>query len=120
MKINILNYDCGNIWSVKNIFNFLNLQAEVIKTEKEILNSDCLILPGDGSFKIIDDIKEKKLIESLNYVANEKKIPILGICLGMQLFGTRSEETNYSNKGLNWIEGELRKFIFVFLQNFFS
>ena len=110
MKINILNYDCGNIWSVKNIFNFLNLQAEVIKTEKEILNSDCLILPGDGSFKIIDDIKEKKLIESLNYVANEKKIPILGICLGMQLFGTRSEETNYSNKGLNWIEGELRKF----------
>ena len=110
MKINILDYDCGNIWSVKNIFNFLNLQAEVIKTEKEILNSDCLILPGDGSFKIIDDIKEKKLIESLNYVANEKKIPILGICLGMQLFGTRSEETNYSNKGLNWIEGELRKF----------
>ena len=110
MKINILDYDCGNIWSVKNIFNFLNLQAEVIKTEKEILNSDCLILPGDGSFKIIDDIKEKKLIESLNYVANEKKIPILGICLGMQLFGTRSEETNYSNKGFNWIEGELRKF----------
>lgn len=110
MKINILDYNCGNIWSVKNIFNFLDIKAEVIKTEKEMLNSDCLILPGDGSFKIIDDIKENGLIEPLNFVANEKKIPILGICLGMQLFGTKSEETNFSNKGLNWIEGELTKF----------
>ncbi len=110
MRINILDYNCGNIWSVKNIFNYLNIEAKVINSEKEILNSDCLILPGDGSFKIIDDIKNKGLIEPLNLMACEKKIPILGICLGMQLFGTRSEETNFENNGFNWIEGNLTKF----------
>ena len=57
MRINILDYNCGNIWSIKNIFSYLNIKVEIIKTEKEIINSDCLILPGDGSFKIIDDIK---------------------------------------------------------------
>ena len=95
MRINILDYNCGNIWSVKNIFNYLNIKANVINSEKEILNSDCLILPGDGSFKIVEDIKNKGLIEPLNLMAHEKKIPILGICLGMQLFGTKSEETNF-------------------------
>ena len=110
MRINILDYNCGNIWSVKNIFNYLNVEAKVINSEKEILNSDCLILPGDGSFKIIDDIKNKGLIEPLNLMACEKKIHILGICLGMQLFGTKSEETNFENNGFNWIEGNLTKF----------
>ncbi len=110
MRINILDYNCGNIWSIKNIFSYLNIEVEIIKTEKEIINSDCLILPGDGSFKIIDDIREKRLVEPLNFVANDKKIPILGICLGMQLFGTKSEETDFSKKGLNWIEGDLTKF----------
>ena len=110
MKINILDYNCGNIWSVKNIFNYLNIKANVISSEKEILNSDCLILPGDGSFKIVDEIRNKGLLDSLNLMVCEKKIPVLGICLGMQLFGTKSEETNFENNGFNWIEGELIKF----------
>ena len=58
MKINILNYDCGNIWSVKNIFNFLNIDAKVINSTNEILSSDCIILPKDGSFKMFYDIKK--------------------------------------------------------------
>ena len=43
-------------------------------------------------------------------MAKTKQIPILGICLGMQLFGTSSEETNFSDEGLNWISGKLTKF----------
>ena len=61
MKINILNYDCGNIWSVKNIFNFLIFYEKVINSTNEILSSVCIILPGDGSFKIINDIEKKDL-----------------------------------------------------------
>ena len=110
MKINILDYNCGNIWSVKNIFNYLNIKANVINSESEILNSDCLILPGDGSFKIVDEIRDKGLLDPLNLMVCEKKIPVLGICLGMQLFGTKSEETNFKNNGFNWIEGEIIKF----------
>ncbi len=110
MKINILNYDCGNIWSVKNIFNFLNIDAKVINSTNEILSSDCIILPGDGSFKIINDIEKKGFKEPLDSMVNEKKIPVLGICLGMQLFGTTSEETSHSEKGFNWINGKLTKF----------
>ena len=93
MKINILDYNCGNIWSVKNAFSFLGFETNIIKTADQVLDSDCLILPGDGSFKIIKDIKNNNLIDSLNHMAKIKKIPVLGICLGMQLFGSTSEET---------------------------
>ena len=109
MKINILNYDCGNIWSVKNAFKFFNIEANIINNVNSIIESDCLILPGDGSFKIINDIKKKKFEEPLNYLAIEKKIPILGICLGMQLFGSSSDES-MNDKGFSWIKGNLKKF----------
>ncbi len=60
MKINILDYNCGNTWSVKNAFKYLNVNAEIIDNEKNLMGSDCLVLPGDGSFKIINEIKKKK------------------------------------------------------------
>ena len=110
MKINILDYNCGNIWSVKNAFSFLGFETNIIKTADQVLDSDCLILPGDGSFKIIKDIKNNNLIDSLNHMAKIKKIPVLGICLGMQLFGSTSEEIESEHKGLSWIEGKLIKF----------
>ena len=108
-KITIIDYDCGNIWSVKNAFKFLGIKTNIIKTCSEILESDCLILPGDGSFKIINNLKKKGIDKSLNFVANEKKIPILGICLGMQLFGTTSEESR-NDEGFDWIKGSLKKY----------
>ena len=58
----------------------------------------------------MDDIKNNNLIDSLNHMAKIKKIPVLGICLGMQLFGSTSEETESEHKGLSWIEGKLIKF----------
>ena len=110
MKINILDYNCGNIWSVKNAFNFLGYETNIIKSADQVLDSDCLILPGDGSFKIIKDMRNNNLSDSLNHMAKIKKIPVLGICLGMQLFGSTSEEIESEHKGLNWIEGKLIKF----------
>ena len=109
MKINILDYNCGNTWSVKNAFKYLNVNVEIIDNEQSIMDSDCLILPGDGSFKIINEIKKRNFGKPLNYLAYDKKIPILGICLGMQLFGTNSEES-VNDEGLSWIKGNLKKF----------
>ena len=109
MKINILDYNCGNIWSVKNAFSFLGFETNIIKTANQVLDSDCLILPGDGSFKIIRDIKNNNLIDSLNHMAKIKKIPILGICLGMQLLAHLGSEGNKNNfsEGLKLIEGNV-------------
>ena len=64
MKINILDYNCGNIWSVKNAFNFLGYETNIIKSADQVLDSDCLILPGDGSFKIIKDMRNNNLFDS--------------------------------------------------------
>lgn len=109
MNINILDYECGNIWSIKNAFKFFGISANIINTTDQILSSDCIILPGDGSFKIINEIRKKNFHEPLNYLATKKKIPILGICLGMQLFGTYSDESK-NDKGFSWIKGNLKKF----------
>ena len=97
MRINILDYNCGNIWSIKNIFSYLNIEVEIIKTEKEIINSDCLILPGDGSFKIIDDIREKRLVGTLNFTCDKKFIRNM---LGMQLLEPKVKRRIFLKKVL--------------------
>ena len=55
-------------------------------------------------------MRNNNLFDSLNHMAKIKNIPVLGICLGMQLFGSTSEEIESEHKGLNWIEGKLIKF----------
>jgi len=108
--ISILNYGMGNIRSVKNALDYLRIENIIINTSKEILESKKIILPGVGSFKrAMENIKERKFVEPLNRVVIEKKIPILGICLGMQLMAKESEEEGIT-KGLGWINGYVQKF----------
>jgi len=116
MKIAIIDYESGNLKSVskavelasKNILNKSDVQ--IINTAKELSYYDKIVLPGQGSFKqcyqsliSIDGI----LDELFNFVI-EKQKPILGICVGMQLFSTFGDEDGGS-KGFNWIEGKVKK-----------
>ena len=116
MSITVIDYGSGNLKSAakaleaaaKNIN--LNSRIEVTADPKKIIKSDKIVLPGQGSFRdcYLGIKKIPGLDETLNEFVLEKKKPILGICVGMQLFaktGYESEETN----GFGWIDAEVRK-----------
>ena len=111
MIIGIINYGVGNIGSVIGSINNLGFQYKVIENESEFDAVDRLILPGVGNFK-----KCKKILDSKNFTSRIKKkvlkdkMPILGICLGMQLlasYGTEGSKDNDFSEGLNLISGNI-------------
>ena len=116
MSISVIDYGSGNLKSAakaleaaaKNIN--LSSRIEVTSDPKKISKSDKIVLPGQGSFRdcYFGIKKIPELNETLNEFVLEKKKPILGICVGMQLFaktGYESQET----KGFGWIDAEVRK-----------
>ena len=107
MILSILDIGCGNIGSLQNALDFLNIENKIIKNVSEIQEAESLILPGDGSFKILKLIYDKGFFEPLNDHIKKNK-PLLGICLGMQLFANRSEE-DIDIEGFGWIPGKVKK-----------
>ncbi len=109
MKISIVNYGLGNLRSVEKSFQRLGQNIRFANNAAEISDSDKLILPGVGHFaKGVSNLRERNLWDALNEAAMHKKKPILGICLGMQLMTSFSEEGNA--EGLSWIKGKTKKF----------
>ncbi|PIN69093.1 imidazole glycerol phosphate synthase subunit HisH [Candidatus Woesearchaeota archaeon CG11_big_fil_rev_8_21_14_0_20_43_8] len=105
----IVDYGMGNLRSVHHKVSKLGVGVKVSSDPKDILEADKLILPGVGSFAAgMKNLKELGLIEALEKRVLEDKIPILGICLGMQLFTNMSEEGNV--KGLAWIDAKTIRF----------
>ena len=113
MNVTIVDYKSGNISSVINSFNEVaqnKVKIEVTSNIKKIKLSDKVVLPGQGSFKnCIDSLnKIEGLVETLNEFAIHNKKPILGICVGLQMFADIGyEETE--TKGLGWISGKVKK-----------
>jgi imidazole glycerol-phosphate synthase subunit HisH len=109
MKISILDYGAGNITSVKNALDKLNIKSTVIKSPTEISKSDALIVPGVGSFGFaMKKLKETKNIQAIrNFIKKGK--PYFGICLGMQILFENSEESP-KTKGLGIIKGKVIRF----------
>jgi glutamine amidotransferase len=106
----IIDYGIGNIHSVSNAIKYLGYKNIIISdTENIIQKADALILPGVGAFeKCISNLKNRKLDIILNEAVIGNKKPILGICVGMQLLATCSEE-NGMHIGLDWIKGSVKK-----------
>jgi len=101
----------GNLGSVANMFKRIGVDCLVSSDHEQIKNASKLLLPGVGAFDTaMLKIKESGLLSILNYKALEEKVPILGICLGMQLLTESSEEGHL--KGLGWIPAEVKKFKF--------
>jgi glutamine amidotransferase len=117
MRIAIVDYEMGNIKSISSTLNFLGVEEIVLTNDFNELNeSDKIILPGVGSFaKAMQKVKENKLDEKLFQIVKIDKKPILGICLGMQLFCNSSTEDGF-NKGLSFINAEVSKFEEQFLK----
>jgi glutamine amidotransferase len=108
--ITIIDYGMGNIASIENMLYYLGVKSTISSDPYIINNAKRIILPGVGSFNYaIDKInKIDGLKEVLNQKAIIQKVPILGICLGMQLLTNSSEEGN--SKGFGWISGKTKKF----------
>ena len=111
-KIVIVDYGMGNIGSIQNMLKYLGADSIVTSDKKEIENAEKLILPGVGHFKsAMDNINKLGIKEILSYKVLEEKKPILGICLGMQLMCSFSEEGGV--KGLSYIDSLVKKFNFL-------
>ena len=109
-KIAIVDYGVGNLYSVNNAISMLGYGVSISSEEAIIRSADFLVLPGVGAFETaINNLKSRRLDSVLTEVVIGKKKPILGICLGMQMLSTASEEGGAHN-GLNWIEGLVTKF----------
>ena len=113
MKVTIVDYNSGNISSVVNSFKEVaknKIHLEVTSDLNIIKSSDKLVLPGQGSFKSCKDALNNVngLFDTLNEFAMEKKKPLLGICVGLQMFADIGyEETE--TKGFGWIPGKVSK-----------
>ncbi len=109
--IAIIDYKTGNLFSVKNAFDKLGIETSITSDVSVIKKADKLLLPGVGAFEnAMKKLKEYKL-DTLICDEVESGKPILGICLGMQLFFNSSEEFG-EHEGLNILEGKIVKFNF--------
>lgn len=105
----IVNYGIGNVGSIKNMLKKVGVGAIVSSNVEEVKKADKLILSGVGSFdSAMEYLKERKLIDILNEKVINQKTPILGICLGMQIFTKKSEEGKLP--GLGFVNAETIKF----------
>ncbi|MFV0501421.1 MAG: imidazole glycerol phosphate synthase subunit HisH [Bacteroidales bacterium] len=107
--ITIIDYGCGNIRAFLNVYTRLNIPVKIARKVEDVESATKIILPGVGAFDYVmqsfnksgmRDIVEKKVIED--------KIPVLGICAGMQILADSSEEG--TEKGLSWIQGNVKYF----------
>lgn len=109
--IAIIDYGLGNPGSIKNMLKKIGVASEITRDIKTIESASKLILPGVGSFDNgMQNLSDFGLIEILNQKVKHDKIPVLGICLGMQLMTKSSEEGKLP--GLGWIDAVTLKFRF--------
>ena len=107
--ISIIDYGLGNILAFQNIYKKLNIPVNIIRNHNEIKDSTKLILPGVGSFDwAIKSLEDTGMLPAINQAVLVDNIPILGVCVGMQIMCESSQEG--SSKGLGWINANVLRF----------
>lgn len=108
-EITIIDYGTSNLGSMQNMLKKLGVGSRFATTPEDVLSAEKIILPGVGSFDAgMRTLRATGMIESLNHVVLEKQVPILGVCLGMQMLGAGSEEG--VETGLCWIDSRAVRF----------
>lgn len=111
MLIAIIDYGIGNLQSVAAAFRRTGAMVRVSAEPADVMAADKLVLPGVGSFAAgMEHLRSRGLLEALDRRVMADKTPILGICLGFQMFSRRSEEG--SAAGLGWLAAETRRLPF--------
>jgi glutamine amidotransferase len=109
IRVSIVDYNMGNIYSIKNAVHNQGYDAELVSTPEQIMKSQLLILPGVGAYRdAMNKLHENDLDSALREYAKIGR-PMLGICLGMQLLFQHSEE-NDGVDGLGILEGSVKRF----------
>lgn len=111
MTITIVDYGVGNLGSIINMLKKVGVKAVASSDPDVLIQAEKLILPGVGAFDAgMNKLFESKMVPLLNHLALEKKIPVLGLCLGLQLMTRKSEEGQAH--GLGWLDAETVRFKF--------
>lgn len=106
--ITIIDYGSGNISAIENIYEKLKIPVKIAKTPEDVVGSDKLFLPGVGAFdETIAKLDHTGFREVLDQEVKVNKVPIIGICVGMQILAESSEEGELP--GLGYIKGRVRK-----------
>lgn len=109
MKIAIIDYQLSNLFSVKHAFDHLGIDSQITSDKSVIAESDAAIIPGVGAFgDAMNNLKKLNLINLIKEFISSGK-PFMGVCLGLQLLFTESEEFGV-HKGLDIVKGKVIKF----------
>jgi len=107
--IGIIDYGVGNIKAFANIYKNFDIPYKVVKNIEDLKDITKLILPGVGSFDhAMQSLQNSGMREKLDELVLEKKLPVIGICVGMQMLAKSSDEGELP--GLGWIDGVVKKF----------
>lgn len=107
--VTLVDYGLGNIRAFANIFRTLNMDVTIASTRDELAQADKLILPGVGAFDwAMSRLNASGLRDTLDDLVLAKQVPVLGVCVGMQMMADRSEEGKLP--GLGWIGGSVVHF----------
>jgi glutamine amidotransferase len=107
--IGIVDYGLGNVRAFENIYRRLGIPAEPVRTSEQLARADRLILPGVGAFDwAMSRLMESGMIDTLNSRVLNDGVPVLGVCVGMQIMADGSDEG--SSAGLGWIPGRVERF----------
>ena len=110
--ITIVSYGLGNIGAFANVYKRMNIPVRMATTATELAGAERIILPGVGSFDHAMELLEASgMRETLDDLVVAKKVPVLGVCVGMQILGTGSDEG--VREGLGWVPGRVRHFSHV-------
>lgn len=111
MSVCLIDYSLGNLNSVANMIRHVGGNCRIVSAPREVETAEKIILPGVGAFDMgMTALRNTGLAEGLSVAVIDRKIPVLGICLGMQLMARQSEEG--SLPGLGWLDADVRKFRF--------
>lgn len=107
--IRIADYGLGNTAALINIYKRMNIECLAAQSAQDLLDASKIILPGVGSFdQAIGLLRNSGMLETIDHLVREKKVPLLGICVGMQMLAEASDEG--ALPGLGWISGRVRAF----------
>lgn len=107
--ISILDYGLGNVTALLNIYTSLGIKAQLTSEPSKLSVTDRIILPGVGSYDwAITTFRQSPLYPTVSELVLTHKVPLLGICIGMHMLATSSEEG--VEPGLNWLPGQVLSF----------
>ncbi|HHH1038099.1 TPA: imidazole glycerol phosphate synthase subunit HisH, partial [Yersinia enterocolitica] len=107
--IKIVDYGLGNVLAFVNVFRSLNIKCETARNSDELYGATHIILPGVGSFDYaVNRLNNSGMRSELERLVIDEEIPVLGVCVGMQLLAQQSDEGSLF--GLGWLDARVKKF----------